>query len=88
MKHNTGSYVIKGVDEVVVLLDDQIVKVQGMRGSPYAKGVYVCICDVCMYLHVCILTKHVCLYRAPREHGIGMEYPSHAHAGILTYADV
>lgn len=38
MKHNTGSYVIKGVDEVVVLLDDQIVKVQGMRGSPYARG--------------------------------------------------
>jgi hypothetical protein len=48
VKHNKGSYVIKGVDEVVVLLDDQIVKVQGMRGSPYAKGVYVCICDLCM----------------------------------------
>jgi dynein heavy chain, axonemal len=35
---DTGTYVVKGVDEVVALLDDQIVKVQGMRGSPYAKG--------------------------------------------------
>ena len=35
---DTGTYVVKGVDEVVSLLDDQIVKVQGMRGSPYAKG--------------------------------------------------
>ena len=35
---DTGTYVVKGVDDVVALLDDQIVKVQGMRGSPYAKG--------------------------------------------------
>ena len=35
---DTGTYVVKGADEVVALLDDQIVKVQGMRGSPYAKG--------------------------------------------------
>lgn len=34
----TGTFIVKGVDEVVALLDDQIVKVQGMRGSPYAKG--------------------------------------------------
>ena len=34
---DTGTYVLKGIEETVVLLDDQIVKVQAMRGSPYAK---------------------------------------------------
>ncbi|EKX45970.1 hypothetical protein GUITHDRAFT_94428 [Guillardia theta CCMP2712] len=34
---DTGTYVLKGIEETVMLLDDQIVKVQSMRGSPYAK---------------------------------------------------
>lgn len=32
---NSGAYVLKAVDEIQMLLDDQIVKVQGMRSSPY-----------------------------------------------------
>jgi len=34
---DSGTYVLKGIEETVMLLDDQIVKVQAMRGSPYAK---------------------------------------------------
>jgi len=34
---DSGTYVVRGVDEVVALLDDQIVKVQAMRGSPFVK---------------------------------------------------
>ncbi len=34
----SGTYVLRGVDEVIALLDDQIVKIQAMRGSPYAKA--------------------------------------------------
>ncbi|KAJ1482176.1 dynein heavy chain, N-terminal region 2-domain-containing protein, partial [Baffinella frigidus] len=34
---DSGTYMLKGIEDTVVLLDDQIVKVQAMRGSPYAK---------------------------------------------------
>eukprot|EP00961_Rhodomonas_salina_P027289 369315-Rhodomonas_salina.1 len=34
---DTGTFTLKGIEETVMLLDDQIVKVQAMRGSPYAK---------------------------------------------------
>ena len=36
---DTGTYVLKGIEDTVMLLDDQIVKVQAMRGSPYAKAI-------------------------------------------------
>ena len=35
---DTGTFVLKGIEDTVMLLDDQIVKVQAMRGSPYAKA--------------------------------------------------
>ena len=34
---DSGTFVLKGIEETVMLLDDQVVKVQAMRGSPYAK---------------------------------------------------
>ena len=33
----TGTYVVGGIDEIITLLDDQFVKVQAIRGSPYIK---------------------------------------------------
>lgn len=34
---NTKTYILKGSEDIIMMLDDQIMKTQGMRGSPYIK---------------------------------------------------
>ena len=34
---DSGTYLVKGIDEVQTLLDDHIVKTQAIRGSPFCK---------------------------------------------------
>jgi dynein heavy chain, axonemal len=34
---DSGTFVVRGVDDIMVVLDDQIVKIQAMRGSPFVK---------------------------------------------------
>ena len=37
VQQDTGTYVLGGIDEIQLLLDDQIVKVQAMNASPFVK---------------------------------------------------
>lgn len=35
----SGTYVVSGVDDIVMMLDDHLIKTQTMRGSPYIQPV-------------------------------------------------
>ena len=58
---DTGTYVIQGdsVDEMQLLLDDQFVRIQTMKGSPYAKAFEKEVEEFEQFLHY---TQHILEY--------------------------
>jgi len=37
--HKSGTHIIRGIDDIVALLDDQLMKAQSMCASPYIKPI-------------------------------------------------
>lgn len=61
---SAGTYVIGGVDEIQLVLDDQIVKIQSMHASPFVKAFKDRIIDwetVLQTLQVCVSCLVICV---------------------------